>query len=298
MKKNSIENENHYNSISDAFNSAGLYFNWELEDMLSEANEHQGGRRGSGFTQATRVLADIINLPDNKFRISKLFNLDKIKDGYDLINDTEKLYVFINEHLNKVLSSLNFESPKKFVLLIMDLFNLRELNNELPIFNTTKKELPRIGTCTTAEIYFYDYLSNNPNWCRFLDLKNSSINIIVKENSEPIFLEKKGIGEQTAIVLSSFILNGCEIPEGSLVQLDYDNSLNYKTTMDNTGFIIPIHKINNVRFLRFTPLISSPDERSEVFNSHLKHQIENEMFNAENITIQDFKDKIQYTLQQ
>ena len=61
--------------IVSVFAAQGMPLSGKLSEMLNEHYSHQTERRGCGFTQATRVLAEFINQPrsSTEFDDLKLF---------------------------------------------------------------------------------------------------------------------------------------------------------------------------------------------------------------------------------
>lgn len=296
--ENNVEQEKYSQNILRAFNRVGLPLDYGLDYVLSEGDEQQGGRKGCGFTQGSRILAESVNHKSSEKKLIHFFDTSKIDDmlfqkgGWDLMDEFDKSQLITKEAFEEILNALDSESHKKFVYMIMDLCDLREIDHRIPKLSVSEN-LDKVGTCTTAEAYFYDYLNPQPFWCiglRWSDSQN--LNVVIDENEEPIFFEKSGIGEKTALTLKPFVLNGFEIPAGSLVQLDYDKISLQTKTRDEKGYKISLDDITGAKFLRFTPLMSDPEERKKVFTSQIDHQIQNGMYNAENITIEDFVTKI------
>ncbi len=285
--------------VSDAFKEAGMPLDWKLVGMLEESQEHQGGRRGSGFTQASRYMADIVRsersskdfkIFDNSFR-------DEIEDGFFKNGNQDKLktvdfrdYVDKNK-LKEISSKIKGPGSKILLGMISDIFNSNNIDTNLSHLPSSKEKM-EIGTCTTAENYFFDYMRGNTMYGDNFENKRAKMNIFKDEKGEPLFMEKIGLGENhSAISLKDFYLNGIKIPAGSLVALQYDKPSEGKLTSSGNGNILDSKILQAVEFLRFTTLVVNPKDREQTFGEHLKWQKEQDIKGAEDLTLNEVIDK-------
>ena len=285
--------------VSDAFKEVGMPLDWKLVGMLEESQEHQGGRRGSGFTQASRYMADIVRsersskdfkIFDNSFR-------DEIEDGFFQNGDEDKLktvdfrdYVDKNK-LKEISNKIKGPGSKILLGMIGDTFNSNHIDTNLAHLPSSKEKM-EIGTCTTAENYFFDYMRGNKMYGDNFENKRAKMNIFKDEKGEPLFMEKIGLGENhSAISLKDFYLNGIKIPAGSLVALQYDKPNEEKLTSSKNGNILDSKILQAVEFLRFTTLVVNPKDREQTFGEHLKWQKEQDIKGAEDLTLNEVIDK-------
>ena len=85
-----------------AFEAAELTLANTLVDMLNEHYSHQTERRGCGYTQATRVLAERINQPrsNDSFEDLRLFANHPSKPLYTLLSAADSYGLAINSWRN------------------------------------------------------------------------------------------------------------------------------------------------------------------------------------------------------
>lgn len=283
-----------HQELIDAFSEVGLPLNYSLASMLAESKNHQGGRRGSGFTQASRFLATVVkskrsnndlsifdgevaaNLDDIAFENDPNFDSREDVDLCALI-DVEKFYI-IERKIKKPGSLL-------LLRMIFDICTARSRetsDSQLPSISETSS----IGTCTTAELYFYDYFAKKARYRDNYIAKSARMNIFRDEQGEPLFVEKMGLGENhSAISLKEVIINGVHVPAGSLVALQYGPSTSTIETNSKNGNVFQAEVLQGVEFLRFTTLIVNPEQREQTFGTHLAWQIENDIPGASDLSL-------------
>ncbi len=255
------------NEVIEAFESAGLELPHDLKDMLNEAPRYQGGRDGCGLSKASRFLAKWVHGKSYRVKI-------QVSDDYKAALGQ------IDPRGMKPESKLIFG-------LLADIHDVRPKNpgvTQLPAI----EERVKIGTCSTAEAYFLDYLYDT-GWPIVGDKK---MNIVLNENGDALFIEKIGLGENhSAISLKEFYVNDVLIPPGSLVALKYSDEKIGPPTISHKGNIIQSSDLEGVEFLRFTTLVVKPEDRGRAFWSHLLFQIQNGMPGAARVSINDFINK-------
>ena len=294
--QSNIETQEKYENreVSDAFKEAGMPLDWKLVGMLEESQEHQGGRRGSGFTQASRYMADIIR-SERSSRDFKIFDnsfKDKIEDDFFANGNEEKLKTvdfrdFVDKNkLKEISNKIKGPGSKLLFGMIDDTFN-HNIDTNLATLPSSKEKM-EIGTCTTAENYFFDYMRGNTMYGNNFENKTAKMNIFKDEKGEPLFMEKIGLGENhSAISLKDFYLNGIKIPAGSLVALQYDKPSTENLTNSKNGNILESKILQAVEFLRFTTLVVEPKDREQTFGEHYKFQKEQGIKGAEDLTINE-----------
>lgn len=297
----------------------------KMVEMLNEHYSHQTERRGCGYTQATRVLAEYVNQPREQLELHDL----KLFDNIDLkslkkIVDQQK----INEleidswrHLDQSLQVAAFiqkstESDYKNCLLTWTQLqqSLRQLKQQaereesklicemiediiLPktafetdlVELTTLQEKPKVGSCPMAENFFLKIAHHRI-------LRGGEINIFVDDQNRPVLLEKLNMGDNhSCISLRPVLMNGVKLPAGSLFSVDYDRDLiqNKRPNKQYKGFIMPFDTISGFWFLRLTTLAVSPQNRKRAFSTHFEQQVENGLYSPGTTQLQQLMDVAQ-----
>ncbi|OTG66774.1 hypothetical protein [Acinetobacter silvestris] len=294
--------------VLNCFQTQLLPLSKNLTEMLNEHFSHQTERRGCGFTQATRVIADFINLAadETDFKDFKVFSdydtkrlrtiLSTAKSyGLDLktwrdLDQNHEVQLFLSKALkndvfyNALNAEVKFQSQLRSIAqyvkheeskLICDFLEdiiLRKYDSPL-IELKSLVEKPKVGSCPMAENFFLKIAHR-----KFL--RHGLINIFVNDKNEPILIEKVKMGDDhSCINLVPVIMNGIRIPEGSLFSVQY-NEANIQKIANKTykGFVIPLSEVEGFWFLRLTTLAVSPQNRQRAFTSHFKQQIDNGLF--------------------
>ncbi len=288
----------------------------KLTEMLNEHFSHQTERRGCGFTQATRVLAEFINvsrdpqeLHDLKLfsnyedqtlktllkhgKLSDWHNLDQNQHATDLISqntigstvDPSKDMQF-QAQLRQLAQQAEKEESKLLLQMIADIILPKNPAAtglvELPALT----EKPKVGSCPMAENFFLKIAHGRI-------LRKGAINIIVDQDKQPLLLEKLNMGDDhSCISLKPLLMNGVCLPAGSLFSVNYDASvIQNKTENQNLpGFVIPYSEIPGFWYLRLTTLAVSPENRARTFSTHFQQQIANGLFSPETTLLQQLAD--------
>lgn len=286
-----------HRELSEAFKNVGLQLNSTLIEMLEESETHHSSRKGSGFTQASRYMADIIRKKRTSWDNLNIFDdtvrftieeplLDKF-DYTEVSKMDYRDYLDLSK-LDEVAENITKPGSQLLLKMIADITS-KEQNDREQITPYLQKKI-EIGTCTTAEVYFFDYFNDH------LDKygNNVEVNIFKDVNGDAVFVEKIGMGENhSAISLKEIIINGVRIPAGSLVALQYDLPVNTQETTSGKGKVLDGSILSGVDFLRFTTLVVEPKKRAEAFGKHLQWQIDNEINGAREIQLEEFVDKCQ-----
>lgn len=284
-----------------------------LTEMLNEHFSHQTERRGCGFTQATRVIAEFINQENEEsdfkdFRIFDDYDTKNLRlilnhaKSYDIeleswrdldlnphiqiflkSNPTEdsfvealKAEVLFQSQLRDIRNKVEHEESKLICDFLEDII-LRK-NHDITDYIELKSliEKPKVGSCPMAENFFLKIAHRRL-------LRQGLINIFVNENNEPILMEKLKMGDDhSCINLVPLIMNGIRIPLGSLFSVYYDEeNIQKQANKLYKGSIIPLSEVDGFWFLRLTTLSVSPKNRARAFTSHFKQQIDNGLFSPD-----------------
>jgi hypothetical protein len=297
--KEKNEKEKSPSQMVKMFEAGGLPFNYYFAEMLNEEKSYQTNRRGCGFTHVNRQLARIINKERKEaydditaiFDDSVYNNIEeelycKLKD-WDLVDKVDIRTVFPIEKIKNIQDSVEGETSKIFIQMIMDVLKPRNTDSGIPEIKI-QDELLKVGSCTTAELYFYEYLKpgyRHPN-------SDSKINVVVDDSGVPVLVEKIGLGnDHSAISLKSIQMNGVEVPSGSLVAIKYPDNTSGGETKSKNGNVIEFKNLEAAEFLRLTPLVTDPESRNIVWNNHLDMQVKNDFYKPESIKLEDFISK-------
>lgn len=282
----------------------------KLTEMLNEHFSHQTERRGCGFTQATRVIAEYVSqqrdlLGFQDLRIFEDYDTKALKNilnqssSYGLVLDTWR-NLDINPEVQKTLAHLNpqeiftqnlqqefdFQSGLRKIYehaeleesilicqLLADIILPKEVHNIKMIECHALEEKPKVGSCPMAEKFFLRIAHHRL-------LRQGEINIFVDENDQPIMMEKLNMGDNhSCISLVPLMMNGVRLPAGSLFSANYQiDQLEKYQNKQYKGFVIPISAMNGFWFLRLTTLAISPKNRARAFGYHFKQQVDNGLF--------------------
>ncbi|ENW03594.1 hypothetical protein [Acinetobacter beijerinckii] len=282
----------------------------KLTEMLNEHFSHQTERRGCGFTQATRVIAEYVSqqrdlLGFQDLRIFEDYDTKALKNilnqssSYGLVLDTWR-NLDINPEVQKTLAHLNpqeiftqnlqqesdfqaglrkiyehaeLEESILICQLLADIILPQEVHNIKMIECHALEEKPKVGSCPMAEKFFLRIAHHRL-------LRQGEINIFVDENDQPIMMEKLNMGDNhSCISLVPLMMNGVRLPAGSLFSANYEiDQLEKYQNKQYKGFVIPISVMNGFWFLRLTTLAISPKNRARAFGYHFKQQVDNGLF--------------------
>ncbi|MFW2160501.1 hypothetical protein ACG93T_03770 [Acinetobacter beijerinckii] len=282
----------------------------KLTEMLNEHFSHQTERRGCGYTQATRVIAEYVSqqrdlLGFQDLRIFEDYDTKALKNilnqssSYGLVLDTWR-NLDINPEVQKTLEHLNpqeiftqnlqqesdfqaglrkiyehaeLEESILICQLLADIILPQDVHNIRMIECHALEEKPKVGSCPMAEKFFLRIAHHRL-------LRQGEINIFVDENDQPIMMEKLNMGDNhSCISLVPLMMNGVRLPAGSLFSANYEiDQLEKHQNKQYKGFVIPISAMNGFWFLRLTTLAISPKNRARAFGYHFKQQVDNGLF--------------------
>jgi len=286
------------------FLALGLALNATLEAMLNEHHTHRTERRGSGYTQATRHLAEYINYPCRftEYDDARLFadkspgviprlreragelgielawrNLDRQSLPERLLSDPEfselsSVELARQRAIRAVCERFEREESILLARIVCDLVlpvDATELGlEELPLW----PEPLKIGTCPLAEKYFLEVAE------RFVR-RRGRLNIIRGASGTPLLIEKLNLGDDhSCISLVPLVLNGVRLSAGSLLGVHYDELEGVEPNAELPGAVIPLQACRGFRFLRLTTLSVSPKNRPRAFSKHFEAQVAGGLF--------------------
>ncbi len=257
-----------------AFGDRGLALNATLVDMLNEHFSHCTERRGCGFTQATRHLADLVNQPPSHHReaATKLFARGMTMSPADV----ESAVVHVVDAL-----ALAREESLLLARLIADIVHRTAVGP--PELVPWCDEI-KVGTCPMAEKYFLEIAD------RFVR-RTGRANILVSATGEPLLIEKLNLGDtHSCISVTELVLCGVRLPAGCLFGVRYqgddDSVPGLRPNRHLPGDVVAVSRVAGFRFLRFTTLAVSPANRARAFSSHFQAQLDAPLYRPAQATIQ------------
>lgn len=284
----------------------------KLEEMLNEHYSHQTERRGCGYTQATRVMAEYINVPFeledfNDLKLFEEYDRQALKvilsqgkaNGLDLpqewrnldINPSVQAYLAQNKndslsdalrkevHFQSTLRHLADQAELEESKIICQFIEDIILPKDAATYGLTElrqlPEKPKVGSCPMAEKFFLKIAHDQL-------LRQGLINIFVDAQGQPLMMEKINMGDNHSCVsLKPLMLNGVRLPVGSSFATDYpDDALEGRPNKKHKGRIIPIDQVE-FWFLRITTISVSPENRKRAFTTHFKQQVASGLHNPD-----------------
>lgn len=238
-----------------------------LANMLLEHHEHRTERRGAGFTQVSRWLAERINLPRGP-------------------DDAKVLARATREEIVQALDECKALTDGQQLLLVLLRALIAPTSTELVELTPIAPEKLKIGTCPLAEQFFLEIARGRIR-------RGGQVNLVIDHHARAVLLEKRGLGdEHSAISLCTLQINAVPLPPGTLIGLEYDDAIlsGLSETENGRGKLIPLEAIRYFRFLRLTTLTSAPKDRPKVFSTHFEQQIQNALFLPESTEITELQD--------
>jgi len=285
------------------FAEQGFSLNTTLQEMLNEHYSHRTERRGCGFTQSTRHLADHINTRrrHNNFDDLRIFqdwkglelkiiqqklaqqdielpswrHLDQRPEllKQEAVREDLELRTMIQgemerqERLRNIPALLSLEESQLLAKIIIDIVlpvDATEVDlTQLPGWS----EKLKIGTCPMAEKFFlelaHEYVA-----------RHGVMNVILGPQGDPIMVEKINMGDNhSCISLVPLVMNGVRLPVGTLLGAYYDEAMpSERRCKKMPGFCIDIQRCEGFRYLRLTTLVVAPEHRRRAFTAHFEAQ--------------------------
>lgn len=291
----------------------------KMTEMLNEHFSHQTERRGCGYTQATRVLADYINSPrlGHEFTDLKLFDQYDSKVLKNLLEHSEyglsdwhnldlneavyhglrrekdrdfayavQLHLKHQQQLRLIATQAQLEETRLLCQLISHIILPQSPEKTDLVELKALTEKPKVGSCPMAENFFLKIAHGQV-------LRHGEINIIVDQHQQPLLLEKLNMGDDhSCISLKPVLMNGVCIPSGALFSVHYDRASiqNKRPNHHLKGYVIPYSEINGFWFLRLTTLAISPQNRERTFTTHYQQQVQNGLYSPGTTDLQQLVD--------
>lgn len=298
------------------FEQYGFPLNATLTEMLNEHYTHHTERRGCGYTQATRYIAELINRPRDRYRFDDLTlfregasdrlqtllnalnkrtaqnvswrHLDRQVNALKLLlTDREDAHLRRDLHdeaqcqaqLRRMVKRLQREESRLLADLIIAIVLPQDSLPGLITLHSYPDQLS-IGTCTLAEKYFLELAHRH--------IKRGALaNVIVSNDGQPLLLEKVNLGDaHSCISLVPLLMNGIRLPAGSLLGVAYDDAIRgERLTNPLPGYRLVATQCEGFRFLRLTTLAVTPTNRARAFTTHFENQREQGFFGPETTSI-------------
>ena len=294
----------------------------KLTEMLNEHFSHQTERRGCGYTQATRVIAEFVSQVRDPvgFQDLRIFEDHETKALRNILNQAGSYGLTletwrnldINLEVQQTLKRLNpqesfaqnLQQEVEFQAKLRSIHQYAELEESILICQLLADiilpqtaqdfgmiecqallEKPKVGSCPMAEKFFLRIAHHRL-------LRQGEINIFVDEHDQPIMMEKLNMGDNhSCISLVPLMMNGVRLPAGSLFSAHYEiEQLEKHQNKQYKGYVIPIAEMNGFWFLRLTTLAVSPQHRARAFGYHFKQQVDNGLFRPDSTELSQLMD--------
>ncbi|WDZ52382.1 hypothetical protein LF296_06305 [Acinetobacter vivianii] len=294
----------------------------KLTEMLNEHFSHQTERRGCGYTQATRVIAEFVSQVRDPvgFQDLRIFEDYETKALKNILNQTGSYGLTletwrnldINLEVQQTLKRLNpqesfaqnLQQEIDFQAKLRSIHQYAELEESILICQLLADiilpqtaqdfgmiecqallEKPKVGSCPMAEKFFLRIAHHRL-------LRQGEINIFVDEHDQPIMMEKLNMGDNhSCISLVPLMMNGVRLPAGSLFSAHYEiEQLEKHKNKQYKGYVIPIAEMSGFWFLRLTTLAVSPQHRARAFGYHFKQQVDNGLFRPDSTELSQLMD--------
>lgn len=266
-----------------AFERHGLPLCTVLVEMLDEHHEHRTERRGCGYTQSTRHLAERVNRGDAATSPGLgVFHRDLDAAADELRRRFGEAQAVIRRDLDLPESRLWFD-------IVADL--LQPEDARVSTIPAAADKL-KVGSCPLAEQFFLEIAHGRIR-------RGGRVNLILAPDGDPLLIEKRGLGDDhSCISLDVVYLNGVRLPRGSLIAVDYldDEVARSAPLAGLPGLRIAAADIRACRFLRLTTLAVAPEVRERAFSAHFEQQVKGGLFSPEATRIEDLLERARRAL--
>jgi hypothetical protein len=255
-----------------AFESIGLALHPVLVEMLDEHHRHRTERRGCGYTQATRHLADLTNrrgLANHAADILKNLFAAAVPEwpAREWLDRREQLR-----------AQLQFPESELLVAWIWQLAGpIVTADGGLPV----APEGLKVGSCPLAEQYFLELAHGRLR-------RRGFVHVWTGADQAPWLIEKHGLGDnRSAVSVRELRLGGVDLPPGVLFALDYldDDLASAPAAAVLPGRVVDTRHLKGVRVLRVTTLAVDPEDRRRAFTVHFQQQLDNALYSPDVTTI-------------
>lgn len=257
-----------FNEVVDAAARVGLPLGDTLQLMLGEHYSHRTERRGCGYTQATRLFAEHINLAPSLMNDSALFARPLPSDWALRL---------------AALGAAVALPESRLVTGLLQAILLRTADVNLPDLGPVAPEKLKVGSCPLAEQYFLEIAHHFVR-------RRGRVNVVVDAHGAPLLIEKRGLGDDhSCISVAPVRMNGVQLPIGSLLAVSYDDAdlASLAETASRRGNKLPLSTVKQWRLLRLTTLVVAPTDRPRAFSAHFQQQISGGLFSPDTTRIED-----------
>ncbi|MEL6340538.1 MAG: hypothetical protein AAFZ38_09865 [Myxococcota bacterium] len=242
---------------------AGLVCSKTFLAMLEEQPVHRSVRRGCGFTQTTRVIAQAVHTEVTGGRI----DLAPLFDRFPATAPT--------------LRTASTGRPGAFGIWLRLMSDLLERDGGHQPDIRCHDEESKVGTCSAAEKFFLELAHGR---CA----RRSGVRIFADEDG-PMLVEKIRMGESySATSLRQISVHGVRVPAGSLFAVHHELPEKSPQLDRYFGEIHPVRDAR-LKFLRLTTLAIEPEERERVFSIQFKRQLEDGFLRPGHATLNDLR---------
>lgn len=259
--------------LCQALQAIGLALHPVLVEMLDEHHRHRTERRGCGYTQATRHLADLTNRRglqcDSHPEILRQLFAAPPADWSDTHGQDRRAQ--LQERLRKPES----------LLLVDWIWQLAAPSNRTASDLPVAADRPKVGSCPLAEQYFLELAHGRLR-------RGGFVHVWTGPDQAPWLIEKQGLGDsRSAVSVRALRLGGIDLPAGGLFALDYhDEELDRcPRAALLPGRVVETKLLTGVRVLRFTTLAVEPEDRRRTFTVHFQQQLDNALYSPDITTI-------------
>lgn len=266
-----------------AFAACDLHLHPTLVQMLNEHHSHCTERRGCGYTQATRYLADLSN------RLGLLGGPIESPDAEAyrdrLRAEPARWRQAARDNLLLVRPAL--QRPESILLHDWILSLVGSLPATQAPRLTVAAERPKVGSCPLAEQFFLEIAHGRVR-------RHGALHIWKDQDGVPRLIEKKGLGDDySAISLRPLRLGNVTLPAAALFALDYATEelcAHGEALNQFPGIQTSLDRLRGAWVLRLTTLSVRPEDRRRAFSAHFQQQIDNALFSPDTTTIEALRD--------
>lgn len=270
--RKSDETEIQLHELVAVLGAQGFRLNATLVEMLGEHYSHRTERRGSGYTQASRHLAVLVNRArDEEPSTTRQLFPAGAESSFEL-----------GRVLRELPGRLQREESRLMAAIIADLVLPAAVVAGTPELPPHEGEL-KVGTCPLAEKYF---LEISDGFVR----RKGRVNVLVSNTGEPLLVEKLNLGDNHSCVsVAEVMMNGVRLPPGCLFGVQRDEGVQVAPNAKLPGDVIPIGRCSGFRFLRLTTLAVSPQHRRGAFTTHFQSQLDAGLFAPGEATVEQLR---------
>ncbi len=305
-------------ALLEVFANQGIKLSHDLQAMLLEAPDYQGGRKGCGFTTASREISQIVDGKEGRAR-SRVFDgsftselnlacfnaaqdaLDAGKlpdevaaDRYERELVAAKL-AEMRTNLEPSIEAIKDEPMRMMGRMILDCIS-PYTPKESDIVLNGDQDKDTAGTCTTSEIYFLDAtVAQEKRHGSGYNGETKYFNTIQGPDGEPLGIEKIGMGNVNVLTLKEVVWKGLRMPAGSLFAMHRPKDEGGKSQIVGELSGAGSTRIIPAADYTFTPLRLSTlsvnhADRARIFGKQLEDQKNFEYANCDTAELSHVRD--------